>query len=142
MRLNSSAFTTEIPAVYTCDGKNVNPPLSISEVSREAKSLALIVDDPDAPSGDWVHWLVWNIDPAATEIAENSIPGIQGTTDFGTAAWGGPCPPSGTHRYYFKLYALNIRVNLPTTAKKADLESAMQGHILQQTELISIYSRK
>jgi len=144
MKLSSPAFTSEIPAAYTCDGQNVNPPLTISEVPAETKSLALIMDDPDAPRGDWVHWLMWNIDPATTKISENSVPSsaIQGTTDFGTAAWGGPCPPSGTHRYVFKLYALDTPLNLAPSAKKSDLEAAMQGHVLEQTEFVSTYSRR
>lgn len=150
MKLSSTAFTPSaepsfpvlIPSIYTCDGENVNPPLTISEVPAGVLSLALIVDDPDAPRGDWVHWLVWDIDPATTQIAENSVPGTQGTNDFGNAAWGGPCPPSGTHRYFFKLYALDSKLELPSTAKKADLLGAMQGHILEQTEVISTYSRQ
>lgn len=141
MKLSSSAFTTEIPSMYTCDGENVNPPLSISEVPVGTQSLALIVDDPDAPSGDWVHWLVWDIDPTTTQIAENSVPGTQGTNDFGKPAWGGPCPPSGTHRYFFKLYALDNKLELPSTVKKADLLDAMQRHILEETELVGNYQR-
>ncbi len=144
MKISSPAFSTEIPAAYTCDGQNVNPPLTISELPAGTVSLALIVDDPDAPRGDWVHWLVWNIDPATTEIAENSVPSgaVQGTTDFGETAWGGPCPPSGVHRYVFKLYALDAKLDLPPSAKKSDLAAAMQTHILNQTELISTYSRR
>lgn len=141
MQLTSSAFTDEIPSVYSCDGQNVNPPLTISGTPVESKSLALIVDDPDAPRGDWVHWVVWNIDPGTTDITENSVPGTEGTTDFGTAAWGGPCPPPGTHRYFFKLYALDTTLDLPSTSTKADLESAMQGHVLEQTELVGTYQR-
>lgn len=143
MKLSSSAFTTEIPSMYTCDGENINPPLTISEVPAGTLSLALIVDDPDAPGGTWVHWLVWNIDSTTTEIAENSVPAsvTQGTNDFGNAAWGGPCPPSGTHRYFFKLYALDSKLELSSTAKKADLLDAMQGHILQEAELVGNYQR-
>jgi len=143
MKLSSPAFQNNalIPARYTCDGENVNPPLAISEVPAGAQGLALIVDDPDASRGDWVHWLLWNIDPTVTAIAENSTPAVQGTTDFGKAAWGGPCPPSGTHRYFFKLYALDLRLELPATAKKAELLSAMRGHILEEAELVGAYKR-
>lgn len=142
MKLTSTAFTGEIPPVYTCDGQNINPPLSISEVPAEAQSLVLIVDDPDAPRGDWVHWLVWNISPATTEISENSVPGTEGTTDFGEIGWGGPCPPSGVHRYFFKLYALDTSLDLPTSTTKADLLAAMEGHILVTNELIGTYQRQ
>lgn len=145
MKLSSPAFQNNavIPARYTCDGENVNPPLTISEVPAGTLSLALVVDDPDAPRGDWVHWLVWDIDPATAQIAENSIPipGTQGTNDFGKPAWGGPCPPSGTHRYFFKLYALDSKLELSSTAKKADLLGAMQGHILGEVELVGNYQR-
>lgn len=146
MKLTSSVFehNESIPSTYTCDGRDVNPPFAISGVPEGAKSLALIVDDPDAPAGDWVHWLVWNIDPGTTEIGEGSIPdgAVQGTTDFNRTGWGGPCPPSGTHRYFFKLYALDTALNLETSAKKAELERAMEGHELERTELIGLYERQ
>lgn len=136
MKLSSPVFdsNTTIPSKYTCDGENVNPPLSISNIPVGTKSLALIVDDPDAPAGTWTHWIVLNIDPSTTEIAENSVPAgaTQGTTSFGTAKWGGPCPPSGTHRYFFKLFALDSQPN--------SLEG-MDGHILGQAELVGIYKR-
>lgn len=146
MQITSNAFehNSEIPSIYTCDGQNISPPLQITSVPEGTQSLVLIVDDPDAPRGDWVHWLLWNIDPSITEIAENSVPAnaIEGTTDFGSTGWGGPCPPSGSHRYFFKLYALDGLLDLAAVAAKADLESAMQGHILAQTELIGLYQRK
>jgi Raf kinase inhibitor-like YbhB/YbcL family protein len=144
MKLTSSVFehNQNIPSKYTCDEDDINPPLSIMEIPEGAKSLALLVDDPDAPVGDWVHWLVWNIPPTTTEIAENTTPaGIEGTTDFNRTGWGGPCPPSGTHRYFFKLYALDIELDLDTSARKADFLSTIEGHILEKTELIGLYQR-
>ncbi len=128
---------------YTCDGKEKNPPFQFFDVPTEAKSLVLIVDDPDAPGGDFVHWLVWNIDPRTTEITEASVPpgAIQGTTDFGTTGYGGPCPPSGTHRYQFKLYALDTSLSLPPSTKKSALEAAMKGYVLTEARLVGLYKR-
>ena len=146
MKLQSTAFQNNgnIPELYTCDDKNITPPLQISGVPTRAKDLALIVDDPDAPNGDWVHWLVWNINPTTTQIAENSVPAgaIQGTTSFGKSEWGGPCPPSGTHHYQFKIYALDTTLNLTSKATKAELEAAMKGHIMDQAMLVALYQRK
>ena len=145
MKLTSPAFThnQNVPREFTCDGSDINPPLQISDVPAGAKSLALIVDDPDAPRGDFVHWTLWNIAPDTKEIPENSVPAnaIQGATDFGRHGYGGPCPPSGTHRYQFKLYALDAMLDLPATAKKQDIERAMQGHIIEQTILVGLYQR-
>jgi len=148
--LKSSAFKNNepIPAKYTCDGDppagGINPPLEIENVPSGAKSLVLIVDDPDAPRGDWVHWTLWNVAVATKEIAEDSIPAgaVQGMTDFGKPGYGGPCPPSGTHHYQFKLYALDVTLNLPPSASKSQIEDAIQGYILGQTVLIGLYSRK
>ena len=133
-----------IPSKFTCDGANVSPPLSISNIPEKTRSLALIVDDPDASVGTWVHWVVWNIAAGTKEIPENSVsPGaIQGTNDFGKQGYGGPCPPSGTHRYYFKLYALDAPLALKSGATKAQIEEAMKGHVLAQAELIGLYRRK
>lgn len=146
LKIASPAFSTNgfIPARYTCDGSNINPPLEISNVPAEAKSLALIVDDPDAPVGNWVHWVVWDIDPATREIAEDSVPrnAIQGKNDWKRNSYGGPCPPSGVHRYFFKLYALDTKLNLGAGTTKTDLEKAMQGHILAKAELIGLYKRR
>lgn len=146
MKISSNAFQNNqaIPSKYTCDGENVNPPLQIAEVPAGAKSLALVVDDPDAPVGDWVHWLVWNIEPTTTQIAENSVPAgaVQGKTDFGENQYGGPCPPSGTHRYHFKVYALDTRLDLPAETRKSGLEAVMRGHILDQGMLVGNYSRE
>ncbi|MGE5174491.1 MAG: YbhB/YbcL family Raf kinase inhibitor-like protein [Betaproteobacteria bacterium] len=146
LNISSPAFKhrEHIPAKYTCDGADVNPALMIGNVPPGAKSLALIVDDPDAPRGTWVHWVVWNISPDTKEIKENSIPqgASQGMNDFRKLGYGGPCPPSGTHRYFFKLYALDTMLSLATNTTKAALERAMHGHILAQGELIGLYMRK
>ncbi|MBT3538865.1 YbhB/YbcL family Raf kinase inhibitor-like protein [Candidatus Parcubacteria bacterium] len=141
MKFTSTEFENEgaIPAKYSCDGSDINPSLNISDAPEGTKSLALVVDDPDAPGGTWVHWVVWNIDPAIGTIAENSKPGIEGLTSFGTAGWGGPCPPSGTHRYYFKLYALDAELDLSSDTSSSDLEKEMEGHILEETKLMGTY---
>jgi hypothetical protein len=134
----------DVAAKFTCNGANVNPELKINGVPNEAKSLVLIVDDPDAPRGLFTHWIVWNIDPKATDIGENSAPagGIQGTNDFGKRNYGGPCPPSGTHRYFFKIYALDTKLDLKPSARRAELDAAMRGHTLAQGELMARYSHK
>ena len=146
LTLSSPAFQQDghIPSKFTCDGADVNPALMIGSVPTGAKSLALIVDDPDAPSGTWVHWVVWNLSPDTREIREHSVPSgaSQGVTNFRKRAYGGPCPPSGTHRYFFKLYALDTTLGLGTDSTKAVLEKAMEGHILARSELIGLYSRK
>jgi Raf kinase inhibitor-like YbhB/YbcL family protein len=133
-----------IPSKHTCDGADVNPPLVIENVPPEAKSLALIMDDPDAPAGTWVHWVIWNIDPGTRELRESSVPSgaMQGINDFRKHNYGGPCPPSGTHRYFFKLYALDATLTLGQNTDKAALEHAMKGHIVAQGELIGLYKRK
>jgi Raf kinase inhibitor-like YbhB/YbcL family protein len=146
MKIESPAFENNqpIPSKYTCDGEDVNPPLKISDVPEDAKSLVLIVDDPDAPLGTFTHWIVWNIDPKTNFIEENSVPvgAIVGVNDFGKNSYGGPCPPSGTHHYHFKLYALDTTLNLDKDSKKNDLEKAMENHILEKAEIIGIYKRK
>jgi Raf kinase inhibitor-like YbhB/YbcL family protein len=146
LKLSSPAFkhNESIPSKYTCDGADVNPPLVIENVPPGTKSLALIVDDPDAPAGTWVHWVLWNIDPATKEIRENAVPSgaLQGINDFRKSDYGGPCPPSGTHRYFFKLYALEMMLSLGPKTKKAELERAMKGHIVAQGELLGLYKRK
>lgn len=146
MQITSPVFKNNesLPIKYTCDGSDINPPLTFSEIPENTKSLALILDDPDAPSGDWVHWVLWNITPDTKEIPEDSVPknAIQGLTSDNTNKWGGPCPPSGTHHYQFKLYALDTMLNLPTFSKKKGLEKAMTAHILDQTILVGLYERK
>lgn len=141
----SSVFPNNgrIPDKYGCRDLDVNPPLQLSGVPANALSLALIIDDPDAPSGDWVHWLVFNIDPKTLNIKENSVPAgaSLGMTSSGEASYSGPCPPSGIHHYHFKLYALDSILNLTSSADKSALLKAMKGHILDQTELIGTYSR-
>lgn len=145
LALTSSAFTNQaaIPTKYTCDGEDINPPLAFQNVPQNTKSLALIVDDPDAPAKVWVHWVVFNIKPDTSQIAEGSLPpgSILGTTDFGKTGWGGPCPPSGQHRYFFKLYALDAPLDLQQGASKEQVEAAMQGHIIEQAELVGLYQR-
>jgi len=143
LKVTSTAFENEgmIPVKYTCDGINVNPSLDIENIPGEAKCLVLIVDDPDAPIGTWVHWLVWNI-PITHHIKENQVHGIQGINDFQLNQYNGPCPPSGTHRYFFKVYALDDILNLPVHTKKPELEKAMSEHIIAFGELIGLYSRK
>ena len=134
----------DIPAKFTCNGTNVSPELQISGVSNDAKSLVLIVDDPDAPRGLFTHWIVWNIDPKTTRVAENSASAgaVQGTNDFGKRNYGGPCPPSGTHRYFFKIFALDAKLELKPSARRAELDAAMRGHVLAQGELMARYSHK
>ncbi|KKQ60823.1 MAG: hypothetical protein US82_C0028G0003 [Parcubacteria group bacterium GW2011_GWC1_38_22] len=148
LTLTSSAFENNgmIPRRYTCEGENISPPLEISNIPSEAQSLALIVHDGDAPvPGGWTHWLLFNIDSmSAGQISENSIPrgAVEGQTSFGVSGYGGPCPPSGTHHYEFKLYALDSELALDEKAKKADLEHAMEGHVVGITNLIGLYSKQ
>lgn len=143
MKLTSPEFKNNgsIPKKFTCQGEDVNPALSIKDIPKGAKSLALVIDDPDAPMGTWVHWVVYDI-PIVTEIEENSIPGKQGMNDFGRNDYGGPCPPSGEHRYFFKVYALDSELNLEEGIRKKDLEKAMAGHILDTAELIGLYRKE
>jgi Raf kinase inhibitor-like YbhB/YbcL family protein len=131
---------TSVPKKFTCDGPDINPTLVITDIPTEAQSLALIVDDPDAPGGTWAHWVVYNI-PVVERIDEDSIPGKQGTNDFGKKDYGGPSPPSGTHRYFFKLYALDTELALGEGVDKEALEAAMEGHIIDKAELIGVYKR-
>jgi len=122
----------------------LSPPLEISGVPEGAKSMVLIMDDPDATHGLWVHWVLWNISPDTKEIPENSVPAgaAEGMTSFGKPGYGGPCPPSGTHRYFFKLCALNKKLELSPSAGKVELEEVMAGQVLDQAELIGLYSRQ
>lgn len=144
MRLTSSAFGEgdRIPEKYTADGEDISPPLYIEGVPEEAKALALIVDDPDAPVGTWDHWVIWNIPADTKEIKEGISPeGVSGKNDWGRLGYGGPAPPSGTHRYIFKLYALDMMLDLSEGAVKEKLEKEMKGHTLVKAVLIGIYSR-
>lgn len=146
MKITSSAFqpSTAIPAKYTCDGENINPPLTFSQVPKEAQSLVLIVDDPDAPVGTFTHWVLYNMPSATIQVLENQVPKntMQGKASFGNTEYGGPCPPSGTHRYFFKLYALDKMLELPQGATKKEVEEAMEGHIIESAEIVGLYSRK
>jgi len=145
MKITSSAFqhNTMIPAKYTCEGMDINPPLLVEDIPEKTKSLVLIMDDPDAPRGTWIHWVVFNIPCSGKkiEIKENSIPGVQGWNDFRRINYGGPCPPSGTHRYFFRVYALDIMLNLKEGAKRQEVEDAMRGHILASAELVGLYKK-
>lgn len=142
MKLTSPEFENNknIPKKFTCQGGDINPALVIENIPDDTKSLALIVDDPDAPMGMWVHWVVYNID-VISRIDENSIPGTQGHNDFGRLNYGGPCPPSGTHRYFFKIYALDAKLDLKEGISKKELESAIKPHIIDKAELIGLYKK-
>lgn len=145
MRLTSPAFSDNgvMPPKYTCDGEELNPSLEIADVPKSAASLALIVDDPDAPSGDFVHWIMWNLPPELREIPEGIVPerAVQGQNSAGTTGWISPCPPSGTHHYHFTLYALDRPLTLPGTARLLELKTMMQGHVLDQVRLTGLYAR-
>lgn len=150
MTIRSSAFEPKqaIPSKYTCDGENINPPLSISGVPENARALALIMEDPDVPANVrpdrmWDHWVVFNIPPHFKTIEEGSEPdGIPGKGTNGKTGYMGPCPPDREHRYFIKLFALDTELELPAGATKAAVEKAMQGHILEQTELMGTYNRR
>ena len=145
MEITSSAFHEggNIPSKFTCDGSDTSPPLQITGIPSEAKSLVLIADDPDAPGGLFTHWLVWNIPPQTNSIAERSAPkGVHGTNDFGKPDYKGPCPPPGTHRYSFKVFALDRELDLRGGAKRGQLDAAMKGHVIAQGELVGRYARR
>jgi Raf kinase inhibitor-like YbhB/YbcL family protein len=130
-----------IPKKYSCDGEEVNPPLTIENIPSGSKSIALIIDDPDASRVTFDHWIMWNIPPSG-KIDENSAPGAQGLSSAGEVGYVGMCPPSGAHRYFFKVYALDTKLDLkPEQTKKKDLEKAMQGHTLAKGELVGVYRR-
>ena len=146
MKITSPVFQNNsyLSAKYTCDGENINPPLQIEEVPTGTQSLILIVDDPDAPSGTFLHWLIWNINPDTSVIEENSLPvgAKQGRNDFGKNNYNGPCPPSGTHRYFFKIYALDKKLDLPEGASLNQVLQAIQNHLLDEAQLVGLYQRK
>lgn len=146
MRLTSPAFmdNEEIPQKYTCEGEDVNPQLAIENVPKGTKCLALVVEDPDAPNGLWVHWAVWNINPNIGFIPEHAEPreSVIGKNSWGHNGYGGPCPPSGTHRYMFRLYALDAILELPGSAGKGQLDNAMEGHIIAEALLTGRYAKK
>jgi hypothetical protein len=140
--LSSIAFKNQasIPRKYTGEGEDVNPPLTIEGIPQGTKTLALVMDDPFSPISTWVHWVMWNIPPVGI-IAENSAPGVQGRNSSGASSYSGPNPPFGTHRYLFKVYALNTELSLNQSASKQDLEKAMEGHILAKAELVGLYTK-
>ena len=150
MKLTSSAFQNggKIPSEYTCDGPNICPPLSLSAVPAEAKSLAIIMDDPDVPKsirpdGMWDHWVVFNIPPGMREIEKGKEPeGTHGKGSGGNQDYYGPCPPDREHRYFFKLYALDAKLDLPAKSSKKQVETAMQGHTIAKAELMGRYERQ
>jgi Raf kinase inhibitor-like YbhB/YbcL family protein len=149
MKIISTAFEPNegIPRKYTCDGQNVNPPLRISGVPGKARSLALIMEDPDVPvqvrmDGTWDHWVVYNIPPHIDTVEENSEPsGTPGKGTNGRTGYMGPCPPDRKHRYFFKLFALDVDLDIPPAANKKQVEAAMQGHIIEKAELVGTYAR-
>lgn len=151
MELKSPVFDAggAIPKKHTCDGADVSPPLLWNTVPEKTQSLALICDDPDAPMGVWVHWVIFNL-PAETRELPESVPpqkmlpngAKQGLNDFRRIGYGGPCPPSGEHRYFFKLFALDAKLDLEAGAKKADVLKAMEGHILSESKLMGRYRRR
>jgi len=145
MKITSPAFehNKEIPSEYTCDGSDTSPELNIEDVPQNAKNLVLINDDPDAPVGTWDHWIIFNIPPSTTKIEKGKEPaGVGGKNSWGKTGYGGPCPPSGTHRYFFKLYALDTELDLQEGSSKKEIESAMQDHIIEKTELIGTYKKQ
>jgi Raf kinase inhibitor-like YbhB/YbcL family protein len=146
MQLHSSAFEEGgmIPSKYTCDGDNSSPPLSISGLPTGAKTLALVLEDPDAPNGTWVHWTLWNLPTETSSLPEGSIPSsaVEGVTSFGKPGYGGPCPPDGTHHYIFTLYALDTALSITSYTDRAGLGTAMQGHVLAQATLTGLYAKQ
>jgi len=150
IQVESSAFTegSMIPVKYTCDGEDVSPPLRWGNLPISTKSIALISDDPDAPVGTWVHWVLYNLPPDVRDLPENIPPkktlengAVHGTNDFKRLGYGGPCPPGGTHRYFFKIYALDTKIDLAPGASKAQLVKAMEGHVLESGQLMGKYKR-
>ena len=150
IKLTSTSFkeSEPIPRQYTCDGVNVSPPLEWSGLPKTAKTLAIIADDPDAPAGTWVHWVLYNLRSDNIGMVENlpatdelKAGGFQGKNDFGKIGYGGPCPPSGTHHYFFNIYALDSELPLKAGATKAEVEKAMEGHVVAQGKLIGTYRK-
>lgn len=143
LRIKSSSFknNSAIPSKYCCDGLNINPELSIDDLPENAKSLAIIVKDPDAKNGDYCHWIVWDVDPK-TIIKENSSPGIEGRNSKGMNKYAGPCPPMGIHHYHFQVYALDTKLSyLPPSSNEKELKVAMKNHIIAKGELIGLYKK-
>ncbi len=143
MKFYSPEFKNDemIPSKFTCDGEDVNPPMYISDVPNNTKSLSLTVKDPDAPNKTWKHWIVYDM-PVIEKIKENSVPGKQGQNDFGKKEYGGPCPPSGTHRYLFELYALDTNLDMDEGKSCDEVEQAMEGHIIEKAQFVGLYKKK
>ena len=150
MILKSAVFEADraIPQKYSCEGADVSPPLEWSNAPEQTKSFVLICDDPDAPGGTFVHWVYYDIPATVQELPEGvtteaqpSIGGVQGKNSFGKTGYGGPCPPGGTHRYFFKLYALNTTLGLPAGQSKQQVQNAMEGHVLSEAQLMGTYTR-
>lgn len=141
--ISSPAFTMNqnIPARFTCDGEDISPELIFEGVPEGTKSLALVVDDPDAPRGVWTHWTAWNIPPATSGVKENAVPGTEGLNSSGGIGYEGPCPPDREHRYVFTLYALDSLLSLPQGSTKEELLLALTPHIIEKTQLIGRYNR-
>ena len=145
LKVSSSAFKNEgeIPSEFTCDGLDLSPPLGITDVPKETTTLSIIMDDPDAPMGTFTHWLVWNISPNKTQFTKGEeFESAQGRTSFGVVGYGGPCPPSGTHRYFFRIYALDIKLDLKQGSNVKNLRSAISGHVLAEATIMGRYSRR
>jgi len=142
LKVQSPAFANKnyIPVKYSCEGLNHNPPLTISDIPENTKSLALIMDDPDSPNGAFDHWVMWNI-PVTEKINENSAPGIQGKNTRQENKYTGPCPPNGIHEYHFRVYALDNKIDLAENNDRKSLLKAMEGHILASGELIGLYKK-
>lgn len=142
LKIESPAFNNNgsIPVKFTCHGENINPEIEISDIPVAAKSLVLIVDDPDAPGGSYTHWIMWNI-PVKNKIAENSAPGMQGLNDKNENKYTGPCPPSGTHHYHFRVYALDTKLNLPAKTDRRKLLEVINEHIIASGEIVGLFKR-
>lgn len=142
LKISSPAFGHEeyIPSKYTCDGSDISPQIDIEQIPKDAKCFVLIVDDPDAPNGSFVHWAVWNI-PIKHHLHENEIHGVEGLNDGGQNHYTGPCPPKGVHRYFFKVYALDALLELPPDTRKDQLEQTMREYIIAYGELVGLYQR-
>lgn len=143
LQVTSTAFKENgfIPQKYSCEKESINPPISINNIPTTAKSLAIIVEDPDTPDGTVVHWVMWNIDPSIKMIDENSAPGIQGKNQKGMNTYMGPCPPFGIHHYHFKIYALDTKLTIQSASGKLALEAAMKNHIVARGELVGLYRK-
>jgi Raf kinase inhibitor-like YbhB/YbcL family protein len=147
LQVSSPSFRNEtpIPTRFSCDAEDVSPPLRFTSVPAEAKTLAWIMDDPDAPAGTWVHWLVWDVPATTRDIDDDAdvqrLGGTEGKNGWGRIGYGGPCPPRGRHRYYFRVYALDTTLGLKTGSDRAELEKAMQGHVLGDGVLMGTYER-